>query len=191
MANLAVFASGNGSNFEAIVKALEGTPHRVVCLISDNEKAYALHRAMRLNIPFHVFPFRTPSERKESEGKMIHLLKSYNTDFIALAGFMKLLSPLLIDAFPNRIVNIHPSLLPKYPGTHGIRDSYLSGDPRLGITIHYVDYGLDSGPIIVQRSFQRTGTETLEEIEEKIHALEHEVSQNVLIELLDGLEKRQ
>jgi phosphoribosylglycinamide formyltransferase-1 len=188
VAKVAVFASGNGSNFEAIAKALHETPHRVVCLISDNEQAYALSRAKRLQIPSHVFPFRTPSERKMSEERIIQLLRSYQTDFIALAGFMRLLSPLLIDAFPNRIVNIHPSLLPKYPGTHGIRDSYLSKDPELGITIHYVDYGLDTGPIITQRSFRRTGTETLEEIEEKIHALEHEVYPKVLIELLDALE---
>lgn len=188
MARVAVFASGNGSNFEAIAKTLHETSHRVVCLISDNEKAYALSRAKRLQIPSHVFPFRTPSERKTSEERIIQLLRSYQTDFIALAGFMRLLSPLLIDAFPNRIVNIHPSLLPKYPGTHGIRDSYLSKDLELGITIHYVDYGLDTGPIITQRSFRRTGTETLEEIEEKIHALEHEVYPKVLIELLDALE---
>ncbi|MCX7788270.1 MAG: phosphoribosylglycinamide formyltransferase [Spirochaetes bacterium] len=189
MAKVSVFASGNGSNFEAIVKALQGTPHQVVCLISDNEKAYALERAKRLQIPYHVFPFRSPTERRESEVNILNLLRSYGTDFIALAGFMKLLSPLLIDAYPNRIVNLHPSLLPKYPGTQGIRDSYLSGDKELGITIHYVDYGLDTGPIITQRSFRREGTETLEEIEEKIHTLEHEVYPKVLIELLDALER--
>lgn len=188
MAKVAVFASGNGSNFEAIVNALQGTPHQVVCHISDNDKAYALSRAMRLQIPCHVFPFRTPNERKDSEIKILKLLKSYDTDFIALAGFMRLLSPLLIDAFPKRIVNIHPSLLPKYPGIHGIRDSYLSEDQEIGITIHYVDYGLDTGPIITQRSFQRTGIESLEEIEGRIHALEHEVYPKVLIELLDALE---
>ncbi len=191
MAKVAVFASGNGSNFEAIVKALEETPHRVVCLISDNEKAYALERARRLRIPYHVFPFHTPPERKDSEERILSLLRSYGIDFIALAGFMRLLSPLLIDAYPNRIVNIHPSLLPKYPGTHGIRDSYLSGDEELGITIHYVDYGLDTGPIITQRSFRRSGTETMEEIEDKIHALEHEVYPKVLIELLEAMDKNQ
>jgi len=189
VAKVTVFASGNGSNFEAIVKALQGTSHRVVCLISDNEKAYALDRARRLQVPYHVFPFRTKTERRDSEEKILNLLRSYGTDFIALAGFMKLLSPLLIDAYPNRIVNIHPSLLPKYPGTQGIRDSYLSSDLELGITIHYVDYGLDTGPIIAQRSFRRIGTETIEEIEEKIHALEHEVYPKVLIDLLDALEQ--
>ncbi|GAB4372722.1 MAG: phosphoribosylglycinamide formyltransferase [Spirochaetales bacterium] len=187
MPNLAVFASGNGSNFEAIALALQRTSHKVVCLISDNENAYALIRAERLRIPHHVFPFRTAAERKASEENIIRLLRSYETDFIALAGFMRLLSPTLIDAFPNRIVNIHPSLLPKYPGTHGILESYRSGDEELGITIHYVDYGMDTGPIILQKSFKRKGTETLEEIEERIHALEHEVYPIVLIDLLEKM----
>lgn len=189
MANLAVFASGNGSNFEAIVHALQNTPHRVVCLISDQPKAFALDRAKRLGIPVHVFRFRTPAERETSEKGILEVLKNYKTDLIALAGFMRVLSPLFVDAYPKRIVNIHPSLLPKYPGVHGIRDSFLSRDPELGITIHYVDYGVDSGPIILQRSFKRAGTESLEEIEERIHRLEHEEYPRVLLQLLDSLEQ--
>jgi phosphoribosylglycinamide formyltransferase-1 len=99
---------------------------------------------------------------------------------------MRLLTPRLIDAYASRIINIHPSLLPKYPGAHGIADSYASGDRELGITIHRVDYGLDSGPIILQQSFIR-GAESLEEAEAHIHELEHLHYPQVMIRLLDAV----
>lgn len=188
MANLAVFASGKGSNFEALAKALRSTSHKIVCLISDNPQAYALERAKIFQIPYYVFPFRSQLDREESEKKIIKLLSEYQVDLIALAGFMRILSPTFIDAFPSRIVNIHPSLLPKYPGTRGIEESYQSSDKELGITIHFVDDGVDTGPIIVQRSFIRSGKESLEEIEETIHSLEHETYPKVILQLLDALE---
>jgi phosphoribosylglycinamide formyltransferase-1 len=101
---------------------------------------------------------------------------------------MRLLTPLFLDAFKERVINIHPALLPKYPGTHGIQDSYASKDREMGITIHRVNEGMDTGPIIKQVAFTRHGTEPLDRIEERIHRIEHETYPSVLIELLDEIE---
>ena len=184
MGNLAVFASGRGTNFDAIAQAVSTTWHKTACLISDKKNAFALIRAERMNIPFHVVSYAGRS-REETEEEILNILKPYNIDYIALAGFMRLLTPKLIDAYPSRIINIHPALLPKHPGSHGIRDSYQSDDCDLGITIHYVDYGLDSGPIILQKSFARSGTESIEEIENRIHELEHSFYPKVILDLLE------
>jgi len=186
MAELAVLASGNGSNFQALAEALTGTRHRVACLVSDRPGAYALQRARRLGLPAHLVSYAGRS-REEAEEEILRTLGLYRIDLIALAGFMRLLSPRFVDAYPSRIVNIHPSLLPKHPGKEGIAESYASDDRELGITIHYVDYGLDSGPIILQESFVRNGNESIQEIEERIHGLEHRLYPMVVLRLLDAL----
>ena len=188
MAKLAVFASGSGTNFQALAEALAPTPHPLACLIADKKDAFALTRAEKLGIPSHVVSY-AGQKRAEAEKQIITILQSYTIDLIALAGFMRLLTPLLIDAYPSRILNIHPALLPKYPGAHGIAESFASGDKKLGITIHYVDYGLDSGPIILQKSFIRTGAESIEEIETRIHELEHIWYPFVVTDLLNAAGK--
>ncbi len=184
MARLAVMASGNGSNFEAIAEAVSESSHEIACLICDRAKAYAFERAKKLGIKAYYVSYLN-RKREEAEEEIISILRSEKADLTALAGFMRLLSPKMVDAFPDRIINIHPSLLPKYPGTEGIKDSFKSKDMKLGITIHRVDYGLDTGPIIMQKSFSRSGDESLDEIEEKIHRLEHQNYPAVLLELLD------
>jgi phosphoribosylglycinamide formyltransferase-1 len=186
VAKLAVFASGGGTNFQAIAEALRSTPHTLACLIADKKDAYALTRAEKLGVASHIISYAGKS-REAAEEEMLAILAPQKIDYIALAGFMRLLTPRLIDAYPSRIINIHPALLPKYPGAHGIRESYDSGDRELGITIHYVDYGLDSGPIILQQSFTRNGTESIEEIESRIHELEHTWYPKVMIGLLDAV----
>ena len=108
---------------------------------------------------------------------------------IVLAGFMKLLSPEMTKKYDGKIINIHPALLPKYPGTHGIEESFASSDTELGVTVHYVDSGMDTGKVIRQKSFVRSGSESLEEIETRIHDCEHEIYPQVVIELLDRAEE--
>ncbi|MCD6121559.1 MAG: phosphoribosylglycinamide formyltransferase [Spirochaetales bacterium] len=184
MANLAVFASGNGSNFEAIAKALAGTEHSLKFLLCNNKNAFVLKRADRLGIIKYLINY-TGKSRHDAEEKMIELLKLHRIDLVVLAGFMKILTPLFVSEYSNKIINIHPSLLPKYPGTKGIEESYYSEDKELGITIHFVDTGVDTGKIILQKSFVRSGKETLKEIEERIHMLEHLYYPQVILELLN------
>jgi len=187
VARLAVLASGNGSNFEAIAEALTGTRHSLVCMICDRKAAKAFARAERLGVEAFYIPYAGRT-REEAEADMIRVLGERGADLVALAGFMRLLTPRFLGAYRKRVVNIHPALLPRHPGTRGIEESYNSGDRELGITIHWVDEGMDTGPIIRQAGFTRRGGESLEEIEERIHRVERETYPKVIIGLLDGIE---
>lgn len=187
MAKCAVFASGRGTNFKAIYENLKGSGHEIVCCICDKQDAPVLKLADEREIPcFHVsYGGRS---REAAELEMISYLRTYGAELIVLAGFMKVLTKVIIDAFAGRIINIHPTLLPRFPGTNGIERSFNSNDKQLGITIHRVSYDLDSGPVLLQKSFTRKGSETLEEIEERIHTLEYEYYSKVIMELLDTID---
>lgn len=185
MAEIAVFASGRGTNFEAVAKFLEDTPHRVCCLICDRKGAAALHRADELSIPAYRIP-GWGADRERAEEEALRVLADFNPSLIVLAGFMRILSPGFLDAWEGRVVNLHPSLLPKYPGTRGIEESYASGDPEMGITIHLVDYGTDTGPVLLQRAVPRRPEESLETMERKIHELEHYWYPRVVRDLLNS-----
>ena len=185
MARLAVFTSGNGSNFQAIAERILKTKHTIPCMICDRKKAYSLERAKNLGITSYYVPYFERS-KESAEEDIIKIIEKEKIDIIALAGYMRLLSPMFAEKYKNRIVNIHPSLLPKYPGTHAIEKSYASGDKELGITIHYVDSGMDTGPIIRQESFIRNINEPIEEIEKKIHNLEYTTYPKVIEHLLDS-----
>ena len=187
MANLGVLASGQGSNFQALLYAVGPTEHAVTCLVCNKPGAYVIERAAKAGIPSVIVDY-AGRRREEAELEILSYLRVYGVDLIALAGFMRLLTPLLIDAYQGRILNIHPSLLPKYPGTGALEKSYRGNDDELGITIHRIDYGLDTGPVILQKSFKRSGSEGIEEIEAKIHSLEHTYYPQVILDLLDKLE---
>ena len=187
MANLAVLASGSGSNFEAIAEKVVKSRHSLVCMICDVPGAFVFERASKFEIPAYNAVY-SGRKRMEAEEEIASVIEQSKADIIALAGFMKLLTPAFVDRFAGRIINIHPSLLPKYPGTHGIEDSFNSGDSELGITIHRVDHGLDTGPVIMQKSFIRNGREPLDEIERRIHELEHRWYPEVLIEILNSVD---
>lgn len=185
MGSVAAFASGSGSNFEAIAEHLANGPHRVACLICDKPDAPVLHRAERLGVPAHVVRYANRA-REAAEEEILGLLQEYRPDLVALAGFMRLLSPFFLDSVGVPVINVHPSLLPRHRGVGALEQSYRSRDNELGITIHHVDYGLDTGPTILQKAFQRTGTESLQEIEQRIHQLEHRWYPVVVSQLLDS-----
>ena len=175
MARLAVFASGRGSNFVAIAAALKGAGrHAIEFLLCDVEGAAVLGRARELGIP--TFPIDYAGLAREAvEKKIVRHLERRQVDLVALAGFMRLLTPYFIDAFKGPIINLHPSLLPKYPGTRAIEESFLSADRELGVSVIRIDAGVDTGPVLAQKSFTRDGSESREDIESRIHALEHEI----------------
>ena len=165
---IAVFASGNGSNFEAIAaafsqKKIAGQLSLVFC---DQPEAYVLTRAQKRKIPVVCF---SPSEEQ-----VLKHLKEHQIDLIVLAGYLRIIGKTLLEAYPKRIVNIHPSLLPSFPGLHGIEEAFHYGVKITGITIHYVDSGVDTGPIIFQTTTKIDTEDTLDTLTEKIHALEHE-----------------
>jgi phosphoribosylglycinamide formyltransferase-1 len=190
MARLAVFASGKGTNFVAIANALRvESRHAIEFLLCDVAGAPVLERAREMGVP--TVPVSYAKVLRETvEKKIVRHLERRRVDLVALAGFMRLLTPFFLGAFKGPVINLHPSLLPKYPGTRAIEESWRSGDRELGITVMRVDEGVDTGPALLQKFFLRGSSESLEETETRIHALEHEWYPRVLIELLDEIEAR-
>jgi len=195
-ANAAVLASGSGTNFQAIVEAFADPVrnpggHRVVLLVCDRTGAGCLDRASRLGIPTAVLPYAkggSTEVRQAAERAMTLALEAAGADLVVMAGFMRVLTPLFVGRWKTKLINIHPALLPRHPGAHGITDSFASGDAELGVTVHWVDEGVDTGAIIAQRSFPRTPGLTLEEAEAQIHAIEHRLYPETVLSLLGGLQ---
>jgi len=182
---IAVFASGNGSNFEAIAAACsEGRIQaRVVLLVCDRPGAYVLERALRYGIDTFVFNPKDYPSKASYEKEIADRLDAEGVDLVCLAGYMRIISPGLLDRYGGRIVNIHPSLLPAFKGAHAIKDAFDSGARVYGVTIHMVDDTLDGGEIISQRAFHYEGG-NMAEVEEKVHALEHELYVDTINEVL-------
>ncbi|MGA2641104.1 MAG: phosphoribosylglycinamide formyltransferase [Spirochaetia bacterium] len=188
MARLAVFASGTGSNFVAITAAVKAAHrHAIESLLCDVAGAKVLDRARELGVPAVLMSYKGLS-REAVEKKMVRHLERRGVDLVALAGFMKLLTPYFLEAFKGPVINLHPSLLPKYPGTHAIEESFESGDSELGISVIRVDGGADTGPILLQKSFTRDISETIVEVERRIHALEHQWFPRVILQMLDAID---
>lgn len=184
---VAVLASGNGSNFEAIIQAVE--EGRINCSVelvfSDKPDAYVLERANNHKIPFTSFMIKDFPSKLEYEQELLRILKENQIDILILAGYMRLIGNELLDAFPQRIINIHPSLLPSFPGLHGIEDAFNYGVKYTGVTVHYVDSGIDTGKIINQAVVDIAPDDDLESLEAKIHQTEHIIYPDTLAKLIN------
>lgn len=186
MPKLAVLASGSGTNFEALARALEATEHECVLLISDRADARALDRAARLGVPCrHVSYAGRP--RREAEAEIEALLTQAGADLVALAGFLRLLTPDFVRGRAGRLLNIHPALLPAYPGLDALRRAWDAGESAFGVTVHLVDEGMDTGPVLRQGRLERRAGERFEELELRVHALEHALYRETVLRLLDEL----
>jgi phosphoribosylglycinamide formyltransferase-1 len=178
MLNIAVFCSGKGTNLQAIIDAIKAKKLkgvRIAIVISDNQKAYALTRAKKSGIKSIVIEPKVFSSKSEFEKEVIKCLKAENVELVALAGFMRIVGTDLLIAYKNRIINIHPALLPSFKGAHGIKDAFDYGAKVTGVTIHFVDDKTDHGPIILQEPVTIKEDDTLESLEERIHKTEHEL----------------
>ena len=161
---LGVMCSGNGTNFENIVNNC--TEHEVVLMVHNKKNCGAVERAERLGIPHVRLKTKQDDER-------IELFKVWRVDYIILAGYMRILSPKFINAFPNKIINIHPSLLPKYKGLNAIGQAFERGDRNTGCTVHYVTEELDSGTIIEQSIVPICPDDTLDTLTHRVQQAEH------------------
>ncbi|MBL7157986.1 MAG: phosphoribosylglycinamide formyltransferase [Candidatus Omnitrophica bacterium] len=189
--NIAVFVSGNGTNLQAIINAVKkGVIKAKIALVVSNKKdAYALTRAKNECIETFVLDHKKFSSREKYDKEIIKELEKRNINLITLAGFMRLLSPYFIKKYQGKIMNIHPSLLPVFKGTHGIRDAFEAGVKKTGVTVHFVDEELDHGPIIMQKEVSVEKTDTLETLEEKIHKVEHELYPQAIKSVVNGKTK--
>lgn len=186
MVKIAIFASGNGGNFQRIVEAQrsgEGKGYEVKVLIVDKGNAYATERAKALGIPCYFINPKEYNTKMEFEEKIIEVLKEFKVEYIVLAGYMRIITPTLLDKYFNKIINIHPAYLPEFPGKDGIGDAYKAGVNKTGVTIHYVDSGVDTGEIIYQERLKIDSQWGLEDLKNKIHEIEHRIYPMVLTKL--------
>lgn len=175
MKKIAVFASGNGSNFQVIAEQFP-----VEFVFSDHRGAYVLERANNLGVKSYAFELREFDSKEAYEQAIVDLLEAHQIDLVCLAGYMKIVGPTLLAAYEGRIINIHPAYLPEFPGAHGIEDAWQSGVSESGVTIHWVDSGVDTGKIIQQVRVPRLADDTIESFEERIHAAEYHLYPQVL-----------
>jgi len=174
---VAVLASGRGSNFQSIIDASnrgEIPNANIKLLIVNKKNAYAIERAKKHNIPHYLVESKN-KERTEFDLEMLEILHVNKIDIIVLAGFMRILSTDFVNKYKNKIINIHPSLLPLFPGAHAHRDTIRAGVTESGCTVHFVDDGVDTGPVIIQKTVTIDKNETEETLANKILPLEHQI----------------
>lgn len=186
MKNIAIFASGSGSNFQAIVDAVQAglLNANISLLVCDQPGAYVIERARAANIPSYIFRAKDYPSKEDFENEIALLLKNRNVEWVVLAGYMRLIGPTLLKQYEGRIINIHPSLLPDFPGKDAIGQAIAARAQWSGVTIHYVDEGMDTGPIIAQERTRLEENETRESLQRKIQAIEHKLYPSILQMLL-------
>lgn len=182
---IAVFASGNGTNFTAIQQAVadEALHVTIEFVFCDQPHAKVIERAQLVGIPYYHFAPKNFPTKAAFEEQLVTILEEHDVEYVILAGYMRLIGSVLLARYPNRIVNIHPSLLPAYPGTKSIKEAYEAGVTQSGITIHYIDEGIDTGPIICQKVVPRYPEDTFAAFEERIHAMEHRIYPQIIEEI--------
>ena len=177
MINIGVLVSGRGTNLQAIIDATkEGKVEgKITIVISDNQDAYALKRARENNLETRYIDFKSFKTREDYDKKIEEYLREKDVDLVVLAGYMKILSPYFIKVFQNRIINIHPALLPSFPGLHAQRQAIEYGVKISGCTVHFVDKEIDAGPIILQKAVEVSDMDNEKSLEEKILQEEHQI----------------
>ncbi|MGY0694790.1 phosphoribosylglycinamide formyltransferase [Virgibacillus sp. FSP13] len=184
----AVFASGTGSNFQAIMEtAMEGKlACDIVLLVCDRPGAEVIEKAKEFGVSTFVFnPKHFPS-KEAHEQEVVDKLKFMDVEWIFLAGYMRIIGPTLRNQFEKKIVNIHPSLLPAFPGKDAIGQAFSARAKTTGVTIHYVDAGMDTGPIIAQQEVEILPDDTKEALQEKIQRVEHRLYPEIINQIIDG-----
>ncbi len=186
MKNIAVFASGNGTNLQAIIDNIAGGSLKanLALVVSDRRRAFALKRAKKAGIKtLYVDPGRFDTKQDYEKFVITHLKKE-KIDLIVLAGFMRVLSPFFVKKYKNRILNIHPALLPAFKGGYAIKDAFRYGVKVTGVTVHLIDEKVDHGPIVLQEPVSILDTDSVEELEERIHRVEHKIYSKAIARVL-------
>jgi len=174
---IAVFASGSGSNFQALVEAIreQAIPAEVSLLVCDKPAARVVQRAEALGVPTFLFNPKSYATREAYEEEIVGRLREEGVELVVLAGYMRLITATLVEPYYGRMINVHPALLPSFPGVRAIRQALEYGVKQTGVTVHFVDGGMDSGPIIAQRTLEVRDDDTEDSLAERVHAVEHEL----------------
>lgn len=185
---LAIFVSGSGTNMENLARRVQSgeLDCEIALIVCDNPNAFALKRASQFQLEAFVIERKNFKSKTEFDTAIDKKLAEKKIHAIALAGFMRILGPEFVRKWKGRILNVHPSLLPKYPGARSIQDAFEAKEKETGVTIHFVDEGVDSGPIILQRTVPIKPTDTLATLEERVHAAEYELYPEAIQLFLSG-----
>ena len=183
--DIAVLASGSGTNLQALIDVPE-IRHRIALVVSDNPDAAALDRARAHEIQTAVVRWRDHADRSSFSREVADVVEKSGAKGVVLAGFMRILSPLFIDRFPNRILNIHPSLLPAFPGTHAVEAALELGVRVTGVTDHFVDEKVDHGPIVAQEAVRVESTDTVDTLHRRIQEVEHVLYPRIVRAFING-----
>lgn len=174
--NVAVLASGAGTNLQALLDRVHGRGGiRVVAVASDKPEAHALERGRAAGVETAVFPIGAYADRRSRDSSMAGWLADQDTELVVLAGYMQLLSPEFLDRFRGRVINVHPALLPAFPGLRAVEQALEYGVKVFGVTVHFVDEGMDSGPVILQRAVELPEARSPEEVMRHLQPIEHEL----------------
>jgi len=185
--NIAIFASGKGSNFIAIHEAIQsGLLDANICLfVTDRKKSEALIKAKELQIKTYSFSISDFGKKEDYEREIVSQLEETKTDLVVLAGYMRIIGQTILSRYPNKIVNIHPSLLPLYKGKDAIGQVLRAGEIKTGVTVHFVDEGIDTGQLILQKEVKIDSLEHRESLEKKVHKVEHEIYYKAIKKILE------
>lgn len=185
MSRLAVLCSGSGSNLQALLDADLG-PGKIELVVVNVPGVLAIERAKKAGVPVEVVPHKNFAERAHFDAHLVELLKSYQVDWVVLAGFMRVLTATFLDAFPQRVVNVHPALLPSFPGVDGQGQAFRAGVKLAGCTVHLVDSGVDTGPILAQAAVPVLPSDTDLTLKRRILRAEHQLYPKVVRALAEG-----
>jgi phosphoribosylglycinamide formyltransferase-1 len=174
--NVGVLASGAGTNLQALLDRVHGRDGvEIAAVASDKPDAPALQRAREAGVPVKVFPAGESGHRDERDSSMAGWLASHDIELVVLAGYMQLLSPEFLARFERRVINVHPALLPAFPGLRAVEQALEYGVKVFGVSVHFVDEGVDTGPVILQRALEIPDASSPEEVLAQLHPIEHEL----------------
>ena len=185
---IGVLLSGSGTNLQAIIDAAanDGLPVDIVQVVSSRPDAYGIERARKAGIPVTVLNRDVYADPKAADVRIVEALRAAGAQYVVMAGYMRKVTPVMLDAFPDRVLNLHPALLPSFKGAHAIQEAFDAGVKVTGVTVHFANEDYDKGPIVAQRAVEVREDDTLETLEERIHEVEHELYPQVLRLVAEG-----
>ena len=184
---IGVLLSGSGTNLQAIIDAIAGgLPTDIVLVVSSRPDAYGIERARAAGIPTLVMNREKYADVLAADAQIVEALQEAGAEYVVMAGYMRKVTSVMLDAFPNRVLNLHPALLPSFKGAHAIADAFDAGVKVTGVTVHFANADYDKGPIVAQRAITVAENDTLDTLEAKIHDVEHVLYPEVIGLIAEG-----